>query len=174
MIENFRSLSKHFGEDIAEKELVRQSLEYQKANIPVHEWQDFNIVSEPLKDAKNKVYKIMTGELFVIAPDDLVELVRKIMEWKNIHHVPVVDKEHKIVGMINKQSLDLIDFTLEKNHELTAKEIMNAEFVSTHPDTLIVDLKKELQEKNLTSAAVIYQEELIGIVTSHDLEMQKN
>lgn len=169
---NKRLLEKKYSSFETKVILTKRIYRNQKENIPIHRWRDFKFDNESLPDAKNKVYKVMTKELFVISPDDLVDLVAKIMEWKNIRHVPVINKENKIVGMINKELLATLSSNTIKN--MTAEEVMNKDFIAVDPDMLIEDLKKELEAKHVTSAAVIYQNELIGIVTTKDLEIPVN
>ncbi len=172
IVRNKRLLQEKYSLFETKVMLTKRIHELQKKNIPIHEWKDFEMTQETLNETKNKVYKIMTRELFVISPDDLLGLVSKIMEWKNIKHVPIINKDNKMVGMINKEQLEKIDFTLDDNDNLTAKQIMDTNFISMYPDAYIEDLQKEFSNNNLTSAAVMYQDELIGIVTTSDLENQ--
>ena len=42
----------------------------------------------------------MSTELFTVRPDDLVEMVARVMEWRDVRHVPVEDEEGRLVGIV--------------------------------------------------------------------------
>jgi predicted transcriptional regulator len=147
--------------------LTQKMHEYQMQNIPVHEWKNIDEFPEKIKGSKNKAYKIMSRELFVVHEDDCLELIEKVMKWKYIHHVPVLNNDNKIVGIVNEDMLQ----ELAKNHdkETTAKDIMNNSFLPIHPETTLDEMLDLIQKNNISSLAVIYRDELIGIVTKTDL-----
>lgn len=115
----------------------------------------------------------MSRELYVVHEHDLIELVKKIMEWKHIHHVPVVDTNNKMIGMIDYMAFSKLDFRLSKNKELVAKQVMNQNFVCIHPDTELEKMHVLMSENSISSLAVIHDDELVGIVTSTDLSNAK-
>lgn len=154
--------------------LTKKMYEYQLKNVPIHEWEDFEETIDNMKSAKNKAYKIMTREIFVANEEDSVELIAKIMEWKKIHHVPVMNNEHKIVGMVNQEMIDSIDIEKSNDRELVSDEIMNKNIVVIHPETNIEEMQKLMNKHDVSSLVVIYNDELIGIVTQNDLLEVKN
>jgi predicted transcriptional regulator len=147
--------------------LTQKMHEYQLQNIPVHLWKNIDEFPEKVAGSKNKAYKIMSRELFVVHEDDCLELIEKIMKWKYIHHVPVLDDENKIVGIVNEAILEQL--ATNNKAETTAKDIMNNSFVPIHPETSLEEMTQMIQEHNISSLAVIYKDELMGIVTKTDL-----
>jgi CBS domain-containing protein/gamma-glutamylcysteine synthetase len=166
---NKRILSAFYSNYEVNSLLTKKMYEYQQKNIPIHEWKDFDEFPEEIEGSKNKAYKIMSRELYVVHEHDLIELVKKIMEWKHIHHVPVVDTNNKMIGMIDYTAFSKLDFRLSKNKELVAKQIMNQNFVCIHPDTELEKMHVLMSENSISSLAVIHDDELVGIVTSTDL-----
>ena len=83
----------------------------------------------------SKLEKFMTTEVFVVNENDLIDLVIKIMKWKNIHHIPVVNHENKITGLITKKNLDKSDYS--KGNLLVAKDIMVKNIITVNSDTSI-------------------------------------
>ena len=115
----------------------------------------------------------MSTEIFVVNEHDLIELVQKIMEWKSIHHVPVVNNENKIVGLIDKDQLRAYDFTKEKNKNIIAKRIMKKDFIALSPETYVAEAVK-LMDGNTSNCVLITEaDELLGIFTSNDLKKIK-
>ena len=59
------------------------------------------IVAQEHDPATTHVREIMTSPLVSVPPDASIYECAKMMHAHHIHHLPVVDKTHKIVGMIS-------------------------------------------------------------------------
>jgi CBS domain-containing protein len=117
----------------------------------------------------------MTTEIFVVNENDLVELVEKIMDWKRIHHIPVVNKKNKITGIITRSNLDLHTADQVKNNLIIAKEIMVKKIITVTPETYISEAKKIMIANRIGCLPIIDNDELIGIFTKSDLDkLNKN
>ena len=169
MIRNKRKLSEFFSSYQVNVLITKKIHEYQKENIPVHEWTDLDEFPEDIKDSKNKAYKIMSSKLFVVHENDLVALAKKMMEWKNIHHVPVINNDNKIVGIIDYTDISKLDFTKNKHKDIIAKQLINKEFTCINPETSLEQMNKLITKNNITSLAVVLEKELIGLVTKTDI-----
>ena len=111
----------------------------------------------------------MTTELFVVNENDLMEMVEKIMEWKKIHHIPVVNALNKITGIITNTTLRKFEH-LKKSGKLTvAKDIMEHGVITTHTETRIKDANKIMIDNNIGCLPILDGGELIGIITKSDI-----
>ena len=169
LIRSNRELRKKVSKDEANILLTYHMHKNQQKNMPVCDWKLAKVDSSKVSKKKDKLYKIMTTELFVVNECDLVELVQKIMEWKGIRHMPVVNESNKIVGIITRTNLDTIDIKQAKNNLLVAKDIMVTNVVTATPETLIKDARKLMDTKKIGCLPIIENEELIGIFTRNDL-----
>jgi CBS domain-containing protein len=149
--------------------LTHHMYKNQQLDLPVHKWDLAEVDINKMANKFDKVYKIMTTELFVVNENDLVELVAKIMEWKNIHHLPVVNEFNKITGLITKSNLNDLDIQKTKDNLVIAKDIMVKKVISIDPETLIKDAKEIMIKNNIGCLPVIEGDELIGIFTRNDL-----
>ena len=117
---------------------------------------------------------IMTGDLIFLNPEDSLRKVDEIFDNYTIHHIPVVDENEKLKGIISR-----IDF-LKANHlfglfnessfrELTVEDIMTVSLTTAEPtDTIALALG--VFQKNLIRALPIVEDErLVGLVTTYDL-----
>ena len=164
-----RLLRKKMTKDIANATLTACMYEKQQSGKPVHQWKlakenqcieiDVNI---------SKLEKFMTTEVFVVNENDLVDLVAKIMEWKNIHHIPVVNNDNRITGLITKTNLDLI--LTQTDRLLIAKDIMVKNIITVNSGTSIEDAKTIMRKNKIGCLPVLEFGELIGILTKTDLE----
>lgn len=170
---NKRKLSKETSTYETNVLLAHHIYENQQKDIPIYQWKPIDLTPNDIAKRFDKLYKVMSTEIFVVNEHDLIELVQKIMEWKNIHHVPVVNKENKIVGLIDKDQLRGYDFTKEKNKNIIAKRIMKQDFIALSPEAYVTKAVK-LMEANTSSCVLITEaDELLGIFTSNDLKKIK-
>ena len=47
------------------------------------------------------ISEIMTREVICVSPSDNMTVVDEILKKNNIHHVPVVDSDEKVVGLVS-------------------------------------------------------------------------
>ena len=146
--------------------LTKQIIDNQSTDLPIAEWEPVSISDNELKEKYNKLYKVMSRELFVVNQNDLVSLAAKIMEWKNINHLPVVDGDNKMVGVILRNQLD--DEHL--NSDTIAQDIMNKDFIAASPETLLKEAVMKLKQNKTSCLPVIEDEFLVGIFTNSDLK----
>ncbi len=128
------------------------------------------------------VSKVMSTDLLIVHPEDKLDKVRDIFQANNIHHIPVVDKDGKLVGMLSKSDFAKVNhmltlFNEDKYREyndklyrcLDVREIMTEQVATLDPDeplTVAADIFKE----NLFHALpVVDGKVLLGVVTTHDL-----
>lgn len=167
-IANFRRLSKHYGEDIAQKELVRQMIEYQKKNIPLYEWTDIELRDYKLSEQESTVQQLMSTNIYSVNENDSIELVRSILDWNNIHHLPVEDSDGNLVGMITDGTMDRLLAKNDKQYAF-AKDIMFSDLITVQAIDTIEVAKLMLESNKLSGIPVTYNGKLVGMLTSTDL-----
>jgi CBS domain-containing protein len=100
---------------------------------------------------------IMTTDLVTLDPGDTLAQARDLMHEKKIHHLPVVDSENKLVGLITLT--DLLASTdsrlRDRDERLRASEIRVEEVMTT--DVATVD-----QHASLRNAALFLEKHKIG------------
>ena len=163
-----RKLRKKLTKDIASATLTSCMYKKQIIGKPVHQWKLANPKQCVDMDLKNiELDKFMTTEIFVVNEDDLVDLVVKIMEWKNIHHIPVVNNKNKVTGLITKTNLNEID--LNKNKLIIAKDIMIKNIITVSSDTSFKEAKNMMIKNKVGCLPILEYGDLIGMLTKNDL-----
>ena len=134
-------------------------------------------------DRTTAIASIMTREVLFVHPDDTMQRVDEIFNMRNIHHIPVIDGESHVVGIISKADYLKIlhGFTLfktEKSEEynkailrsLLVGEVMTKQVAALNPDDT-VDIAAGYFRENLFHAipVVDVQKKLVGIVTTFDM-----
>lgn len=163
-----RQLSDHMTKDVANATLTAHMYRNQQEGKPVHEWEiakDNDLLHMDVKISK--LEKFMTTEVFVVRENDLVELVAKIMEWRNIHHVPVVNDHNRVTGIITDKNIKKLSGT---DHKLiVAKDIMVQDVITVDADTSIEQANRIMIENKIGCLPILELGELVGILTKNDL-----
>lgn len=163
-----RHLRTSMTKNIANATIAAHMYINQKEGKPVHEWKkatEDNVLN--LNINMTKLDKFMTTEVFVVKENDLVELVAKIMEWKNIHHIPVVNDLNKVTGIITNTNLKDI---LGKDKKLiVAKDIMVKEIITVDSETSVKKANGIMLKNKIGCLPILEMGELVGILTKSDL-----
>ena len=169
-IRSNRKLRKKVSRDEANILLTYNMYKNQKDNKPIYQWKLAEHTTSYNIKTSNKLYKVMTTELFVVNENDLVELLEKIMNWKQIHHLPVVNEFNKIVGLITKTNLDAIDKKSITSNLIVAKDIMIKDVKIADSEMTIDEARKIMNTNKIGCLPIVENDELIGIFTKKDLE----
>jgi acetoin utilization protein AcuB len=97
--------------------------------------------------------------------------VYKIMEEKNIRHIPVVDK-NQIVGIVTDRDLRLATSKLTKNPFDVSTEVgklMSHPVQTAHPSDPIEIATRTMRELKIGCLPVVDEDKLVGIVTGMDM-----
>jgi acetoin utilization protein AcuB len=135
-----------------------------------------------LRSLNIPVAEIMTRDLLIVEPGDTLEKVRDIFQSNRLHHVPVVDRQGKLVGLISKSDfnrvnhiLTLLDGQKYRTYNdvlyrsLTAEEIMTKQLTTLGPEDTLAVAADFFRENLFQALPVVDKNFLIGIVTTHDL-----
>ena len=168
MIRNYRHLRKISKQDEALRALTRGIYENQKTDFPVHEWPMVEN-SEIDHEAPHLVGHIMSTRLFVVNEKDLAELATNVMEWKNIHHVPVENKAGDLCGLLTWTHINRFKQREADNKNLIVADIMTKEVITVQPETEITKAIQLMKKLEYGCLPVVHGNHLIGIITIKDV-----
>ena len=91
---------------------------------------------------------IMTSDLITVHPEDTVEQIKSIFEKESFHHLPVIEQDQNLMGIITKEDLLKVyqllslntpgkTWTQKECARLTAKDIMTEFTMDLEPDDSI-------------------------------------
>ncbi len=173
-VENFRRLKKNMKPDVAALYLTKHIHLNQKKNTPVHLWPNIEKTHAILKLA-TEVGHIMSTQVYTVFPKDSAALILNMMGWKNIHHLPVVDRNEKLLGLLTWSHVQQYFETNKKvKPNLTVSNIMLKSVVTVDPKTELSVAKTILKEQKIGCLPVIQNEQLVGIITLKDLYPNTN
>ncbi len=130
-----------------------------------------------------KIMDVMTTDVITVKDNQTMDQVSMIFNSREIHHLPVVDSEGKIAGIISKTDYHKLEhgFTLFKSKEsqaynvaimrsLLASDVMTKQVVTLSP-TDNISVAVDIFRENLFHAIPVVDEKhkLVGILTTYDL-----
>jgi acetoin utilization protein AcuB len=117
------------------------------------------------------IREVMHPDPITITPKTKLNEAYRIMEEKNIRHLPVMDDE-KIVGIVTDRDLRLATSKLTKNPfdvETRIQEVMSHPVQTAHPSDPIEIATRTMRELKIGCLPVVEDMKLVGIVTGMDL-----
>ncbi len=168
IIKNYRILKKSIRKDNALRLITRAMYKNQKKNIPVHLWPTIKKEGY-LKQEAHLVTHIMTTELYTVQEQDLANLATHLMQWKNIHHMPVEDGSGKLTGLLTWKHTQKFQNHEDDYSKLKVIDIMQKDVIVTTPRTEITEAIKTMKNHDIGCLPVVDKEDLVGIITIKDV-----
>lgn len=122
----------------------------------------------------------MTKKVFTLPADKKLFVAKQIMEWAHVRHVPVVDREGHVVGLVSHR--DLLNASIssistriadvERSQHLwtiPAEKAMHRDVRTISPNAPIQDAARIMRTEKIGCLVVIEQGKLVGILTEYDL-----
>lgn len=125
-----------------------------------------------------RVRNLMREKVLAVRPDDDLATVHDLMLDHAVRHVPVVDEDGSLVGMISHR--DLLRSALIEQPDLPpymerslleakrARELMSPYVETVAPDDALADAARRMLESKLGSLPVTDDGHLVGILTEAD------
>jgi len=124
------------------------------------------------------VRKKMKRDLVTITKDEGMTIAKKILQEKNIRHLPVVEGK-KLIGLVTNMDIRKAEASpatsleIRELHYLLDKikvsEIMTRSVITVHPDTSVEEAATLLHDNKIGCLPVIEDGNLVGIITENDV-----
>jgi predicted transcriptional regulator len=168
MVDNHRKLLSRFKPSLISKILVTTSLEYQKKDVPVSEWQP--VIEDKLHYFFHQHFEaltakdIMSNKIQAISSEATVSFAFHIMEWQDFRHLVVEDQKDRFIGMVCRSDIEQY------------KDVEDPIILYLHKEVKLVDTTTPLTEvqdylqKNPDKAVIVIRDQkTVGIITDNDL-----
>ena len=122
------------------------------------------------------VKDLMTSSVFALSPHDDLAAVRTLMVERHLRHVPVVDSEGDLVGLVTHRDLLRHTATLggpaaaegDPLSQITVEEAMVRDVRTTGPDDDLHEAAQIMYENKFGCLPVVDDGRLVGILTEAD------
>ena len=168
MVKSYRNLLKTRKRFEAIQVLTSKIYTKQQKKYPVSTW---NLIKENAAvelPSRRMVKHVMSTDIFSVDENDSLDLVINIMQWKKFHHMPVINDEKELVGLLSWSDIEKYNNN-RHNIENSVKHLMQKNIISTNQFMSVLEAEKLMKKHNINSLPVIQRNKLIGIVTSKDI-----
>lgn len=150
---------------------VRVMRDRQLTDTPVHRWEPLDAGLCTELGAELTLGDIMSGDVFTVHPDDVIDLATSVMAWKHIRHVPVEDSQGRLVGLLTgREVLQLLDRAGgDANDTRPVSEFMLQSPPTASPDLGVLEGMERLLAGDAGCLLIVRGDHLAGIVTERDL-----
>ena len=107
--------------------------------------------------------QLMSTHLFTVNENDLAAMATSVMEWKNIHHVPVLNDEQQLCGLLTWSHITEHLRENKDSSELKVRELMVKEVITITPDTEIETVYQILENMLLPIKYAFHLKKLVNI-----------
>jgi len=124
------------------------------------------------------VKDLMTETVHSLGPDDDLATLKDLMDSRHVRHVPVVDEEGELVGLVSHRDLlrcaltdrAEVPFSLQRDflRGIAVGEIMTTALETVEADDDLRDAAQIMLENKFSCLPVVEGPRLVGILTESD------
>ncbi|MFJ7920194.1 acetoin utilization AcuB family protein [Lysinibacillus fusiformis] len=121
------------------------------------------------------IEEIMNEEPYTLAPTNTVLEALKLMRDKKVRHLPVIDEERHVLGVITERDIkEVLPSSLQDEpnspvFQAKVEEIMVKEPLVGHPLDFVEEVALTFYETKVGCLPIVSGGKLVGIVTTTDL-----
>lgn len=138
----------------------------------IHEWEPAGRAGyRRMKSHDLRVEEAMTTDLATVDAEESIDLVASLMEWKHVRHVPVEDREGRVVGLMSSFEV-LGHYNRRRDEDGTpspVRSVMNPSPATVAPETALTDAVALMRAQKAECLLVVKDDRLVGLVTEHDI-----
>ena len=129
---------------------------------------DFIVGTRDFKTLKAEQF--MQDNAFYSYPENSGESIAQVLTEHGFGNVPVVDGDHRLIGIVSEFDLLKVLKEYKLLSEVTAGQIMTPNPMSVSPEISAMDIINLLQNKHLIRLPVVDEKgKLVGIVARRDI-----
>ena len=140
----------------------------------------FDPESSQSEETAMRVRDLMSRPVFTLELGKHVIIASKIMNWARVRHVPVVDEENHVVGLVTQR--DLLKFSIasfgpeppewedsQDGWTIPIERVMRREIQTIGPEEPIQEAARLMRKHKYGCLPVVNGGVLVGIISEHDL-----
>ncbi len=127
----------------------------------------------PIETQCREVHKVKRSESGVIldpvtlGPDAPISEVNQLMSLQNISGIPIVDTDHRLVGILTRRDMKFLE-----REDLKVRDVMKSrDLVTGPPDTTLEQASQILKRAKVEKLLLVEGDDhLVGLITMRDIE----
>lgn len=128
--------------------------------------------------AERTVADVMVEAVYTLNPEDSLRSAKDLMWEHNVRHVPIVDVDRDLVGLISHRDLVGVTADADADLPLTSQQdllestriadVMTREVATAEPDESLREAAIQMLEQKFGCLPVVSGTRLVGILTESD------
>ncbi len=168
MVESLRALKKKHKTPEAVRILTASMHENERKGYTVDAWQLPRGHEYVPKEEQKTVRLFMNTKVVTVEENDSAALALKMMEWKNIHHLPIVNQRSELTGLFTWTDVKhYADNDIRRN--CSAADLMRTKLITVSEDITIAEARHIMDTHKINCLPVVAGKILRGIITTKDL-----
>ena len=115
------------------------------------------------------VSRMSKRDCFSLSEDDTIKTASQKLHEKKIGCMPVLNKNHKVIGIISERDLSQFIYTDRFNTTLSVTAIMSKNLISCDLNTSVTELMETMTEKKIRHILIMEENKLKGVVSIGDV-----
>ncbi|MGG6433581.1 acetoin utilization AcuB family protein [Anoxybacillus sp. D401a] len=121
------------------------------------------------------VEQMMKTDVIALKPSNTIADALSIVKQKNIRHLPIVDDEQHVIGIVTDRDLrDASPSIFHANEHLEDLQkplstIMKTNVITGHPLDFVEEVAALFYEHRISCMPIVKEKKLVGIITESDL-----
>lgn len=121
------------------------------------------------------VEQIMNKDVITLHPNDTIRAAIQIMRQCDIRHLPIVNNEEKVVGIVTERDLKAATPLLiegdkaQEQLEMPVSSIMVTDVITGHPLDFVEEVALIFYDHKIGCLPIVSNGKLVGIITGTDL-----
>ncbi|EPZ37760.1 MULTISPECIES: acetoin utilization AcuB family protein [Anoxybacillus] len=121
------------------------------------------------------VEQMMKTDVIALKPSNTIADALSIVKQKNIRHLPIVDDEYHVIGIVTDRDLrDASPSIFHANEHLEDLQkplstIMKTNVITGHPLDFVEEVAALFYEHRISCMPIVKENKLVGIITESDL-----
>ncbi len=165
-IRNYRKLLAETKTGPALKILTRAMIENQTTGESLQDWPE--IATAALEEEGMQIKDLMSTRLIKAAPEDFLNMAEALMQWNDIHHLPIENKDGELAGLLSWSMLENLRDSCSFS-TTTVGEVMVENPIAVSPETSLEEVRGLFDTHQIGCLPVCSQSVLIGILSKRDL-----
>ena len=136
------------------------------------------MTSQPLP-SKKVVRDLMSSAVRTLKRNDELLIADTVMRTERIRHLPILDDDGRLVGILSQRDLFLSALVRALGHgsaardralgSIEVKQVMTADVVTTTPETPIAAAAQVMVDRKIGCLPVVKDDALVGILSESDI-----
>jgi len=136
------------------------------------------MTSQPLQ-SKTVVRDLMSSAVRTLKRNDELLMADTVMRTERIRHLPILDDDGRLVGILSQRDLFLNALVRALGHgsvardralgSIEVKQVMTEDVVTTTPDTPIAAAAQVMVDRKIGCLPVVKDNALVGILSESDI-----